>query len=85
MRLQLRTFVRTMKAGTEARAPELRLVSHGEDESEAIARLHNVVLTWCSCLQRVGELERALARHGVLWEPVGHNRIEIELQIESAS
>jgi hypothetical protein len=84
MRIYLRTDVRPIKAGVEARVPELRLTTHGEDRQEALQRLEKAILTWCFTLQRTDHLERALRRQGVRWEPVDNVGIEISLDTTAA-
>lgn len=85
MKLQLRTKVRPIKAGTEAHVPSLGLSTHGFDQVDAIERLEKVVLTWCYTLMRVRWLEHALQARGILWEELSHDGVEVQLVLDSES
>jgi hypothetical protein len=83
VRIRLRTHVRPIKAGVEARVPDIGLAAHGEDESEALTRLQKVAVTWCLGLRRSDRLERALTRRNIPWEGGGHDQIEVDLAVSS--
>lgn len=82
MRVIVGATLRPIKAGIEARSPLLRLVGHGSDSGTAIECLTRAVTAWCSGLQRRGELEAALRRSGIRWEPIG---AELEVEVETQS
>lgn len=85
MELELRTNVRNIKSGVEARAETLGLTTHGKDESEALANLHKVALTWCFSLLRINGLDNALATRGIVPRDGGHEGIKIDLFVDSRS
>jgi hypothetical protein len=82
MRVIVGATLRPIKAGIEARSPLLQLVGHGSDSGTAVESLTRAVRAWCSGLQRRGELEAALRRSGVRWEPIG---AELEVEVETQS
>lgn len=61
------------RCGVEARSPDLRLTSHGLDESEALQSLHRGVVAWCEGLRLIGKFEKVLREKGLHWEGNGES------------
>lgn len=80
MRILVAPTFSPIKGGIEARSPLLRLVGHGSDSDSASASLARAVRAWCVGLAAAGDLESALRRHGVRWEPSGEG---VEVEVES--
>ncbi len=81
MRILVAPTYSRIKGGIEARSPLLRLVGHGSDLDSANASLARAVRAWCVGLAASGDLEQALRRHGVRWEPSGEG-VEVEVARE---
>ena len=79
MKIHVNTELRQGRSGVEARAPQLRLTSHGPDVQTALASLQGGILAWCKGLELMGELEKALGRNQLKWEPDGESII-VELE-----
>jgi len=70
------------RSGVEARAPQLRLTSHGIDNETALESLRKGIVAWCNGLRSIGKLEKAVRYRKLKWEPDGEG-IELELQNSS--
>ncbi len=70
-----------IRAGIEARSPELRICGHGESRVTAVESLRQGVQAWSLGLKLAGEgeLERALRARGLTWEADGET-IDIEIE-----
>ena len=70
-----------IKAGVEARSPELRLCGHGPSKTEALDSLKRGVRSWCNGLQIADPLllEHALNDAGLVWSQDGYG---IEVLVE---
>ena len=75
MKIYVNTELRHGRSGVEARAPGLRLTSHGPDAQTALQSLQGGILAWCKGLELLGELEKALKRSKVKWDPDGESII----------
>jgi len=82
MKIYVSTELRYGRSGVEARAPHLRLTSHGPDAQTALRSLQGGILAWCKGLELLGELEKALGRSKLRWEPDGESII---LELEDLS
>jgi len=82
MRILVAPTYSPIKGGIEARSPLLRLVGHGSDSDSADASLARAVRAWCIGLAATGDLESALRRHGVRWDPSGEG-LEVEVETQS--
>lgn len=71
--------VMAIQGGVAARAVEIGLAGHGRDQDRAVASLRSMLRTWARCLSEDGELERTLARLGVVAVP-GGDTIEVDIQ-----
>lgn len=71
MRVLVAPTFSPIRGGIEARSPLLHLAGHGEDSDSAAASLAVSVRAWCIGMAAAGELEAALRRNGVRWEPIG--------------
>lgn len=71
MKIYVEAKLRKGRSGIEARTPDLRLTSHGLDADTAIQSLQRGILAWCKGLETLGELENALKRNRLNWEPDG--------------
>lgn len=67
--------VTEIRGGVAARAIEIGLASHGRDQGRAEAALRSVITTWARCLLLDGELDRSLARLGIVTEMGGEDLI----------
>ena len=79
MRVYIHTEIRHGRSGIEARAPGLRLTSHGPDAEAALQSLQRGIVAWCQGLESVGELESVLKRNQIRWERDGES-IVVELE-----
>lgn len=74
--------VTEIKGGMAARATEIGLAGHGRDRERAMASLRSMVRTWARCLSDEGELERTLARLGVVARPDGDGlNVDLDAQL----
>jgi len=84
MKIHVSTELRQGRSGMEARAPQLHLTSHGHDVRTALESLQGGIMAWCKGLELMGELEKALRRSRLKWEPDGESII-VELEGLSTS
>jgi len=61
------------RSGVEARVPALQMASRGTDHQDAIETLTNGIAAWCRGLMLIGELDVALKRRHIQWEPDGND------------
>jgi hypothetical protein len=78
MNVRVRALLGHTKGGVSARAPQVGLVGHGGDETQALEALRASVKAWCEGLYRIGELPTVLARKQVPYED-GDGDITIDL------
>lgn len=71
--------ITAIQGGIAARAVEIGLAGHGRDQDRAVASLRSMLRTWVRCLAEDGELERTLARLGVVAVP-GGDTIEFDIR-----
>jgi len=79
MRVLIGAAFSPIKGGIEARSPLLKMVGHGRDSDSAADSLVRAVKAWCNGLEQRGELDDALRRHGVRWEP-GEGSIQVVVE-----
>ena len=72
-----------IRGGIAAEAVEIGLAGHGRDQDRAVASLRSMLRTWARCLSEDGELERTLARLGVVVVP-GGDTIEVDIRPHQA-
>ena len=63
--VKARTF--PIRNGVLVRSAALGLAGGGQDVVAATESLRKGVAAWCEGMRRAGELEAALARHGLKW------------------
>ena len=70
-----------IRAGIEARSPELKICGHGDTRITALESLKKGVKAWSTGLTLAGEgeLERALRSKGLTYE-VNDSALEIEIE-----
>lgn len=79
MRVLVAPIFSPIRGGIEARTSRLHLAGHGKDSDSAAASLAVSVRAWCVGMAAAGDLEAALRRNRVRWEPVGD---ELVVEVE---
>ena len=85
MKITISAEIEEVRSGWEARAPALRLASHGSTQELALRSLQGVLSAYFNALRRAGILEQTLTRASQAWAGDDGEIIVLVRAVEGAS